>query len=119
MSLINNDRDMQKLLNDLQVGEFSETDLKLIACRLPKHVLAAALYALVDPAPMVLAATHDQKADVIAQLLHAWICLPDLRLGQLIDNATRATPAALYFIEDAGLVQALEKERLRYISRTQ
>lgn len=84
MTLINNDRDMKKLLDDLRVGEFSATDLHDIALALPVNVLAAALYARSGVETFTRASDDIQKADVIARLLHAWCLNPDLRLGQLV-----------------------------------
>lgn len=111
MSLINNDRDMKKLLDDLRVGEFSARDLQAIALHLPVSVLAAALYANAGAESFTRAGTPDQKADVIARLLHSWVLNPELRLGELITAATIRPGACdndLDFVEDSDLVRALE-----------
>lgn len=102
MTLINNERDMKKLLDDLRVGEFSAIDLHDIALALPVNVLAAALYAHSGRETFVRAKTHEQKADVIARLLHAWLLNPDWRFGQLVGNIC-ANGVDAYFIEDGAL----------------
>jgi hypothetical protein len=107
MSLINNDRDMKKLLDDLRVGEFSATDLKHIALTLPVHVLAAALYANSSNDSFSRADTHDRKADIIARLLHCWLLAPEQRLGQLIINAC-GVKRDLFFVEDDYLARLAE-----------
>lgn len=112
MSLINNDRDMQSFLCDLRSpGEFTAKDLADIALVLPVHVLAAALYAHSGRETFVRAKTPEQKADVIARLLHAWCLNPELRLGQLVSNlssniangGTRCFDP--YYIEDSVLAE--------------
>jgi len=48
-----------------------------------------------------------KRIDVILQeISNIWHENPDLRLGQLIGNVLEGT--ALYYVEDAGLVQALK-----------
>lgn len=111
MTLINNDRDMKKLLDDLRLGEFSDKDLADIALSLPVSHLAAALYANSGSEPFVRADTHDKKADVIARLLHAWILNPEWRLGQLISNLSSnianggSRGIDPYYIEDGALAE--------------
>lgn len=107
MTLINNDRDMKKLLDDLRVGEFSARDLQAIALSLPVSVLAAALYANSGSVPFVRADTHDKKADVIARLLHAWCLNPNLRLGQLVHVLCQRgdSPIDSFYIEDGELAE--------------
>jgi hypothetical protein len=119
MTLINNDRDMRKLLDDLRVGEFSARDLQAIALTLPVSVLAAALYANAGGETFKRAGTHDQKADVVARLLHAWCMSPELRLGQLVSNlssniangSTRGIDP--YYIEDGELAERADAQVTR------
>lgn len=111
MSLINNDRDMQSFLCDLRSsGEFTAKDLADIALSLPVSHLAAALYAHSGRETFVRAKTHEQKADVIARLLHAWCLNPDLRLGQLVSNLSYDKLSGPddcdpFYIEDGALAE--------------
>jgi hypothetical protein len=109
MSLINNDRDMKKLLDDLSVGEFSAKDLQDIALLLPVWVLASALYAHAGDEGIERAQTPGQKSDVIARVLHAWCLHPDLRLGQLIVNVSDPPDCDPFYLEDGELARRLDK----------
>lgn len=58
------------------------------------------------------AKTEQQKADINNRILEAWKKVPELRLGQLIDNAIwwdglKIRPPLFYF-EDQDLVEAVE-----------
>lgn len=104
MSLINNDRDMESFLCDLRCpGEFSAKDLSNIALALPVSVLAAALYAHSGREKK----TNEQKADIIARLLHCWCLEPEQRLGQLIINSV-GVKKDLFFVEDDCLARLAE-----------
>lgn len=115
MSLINNDRDMKKLLDDLRVGEFSARDLQAIALHLPVSVLAAALYANAGAESFTRASTHDQRADVVARLLHAWCLNPTLRLGQLIsilsvpEDSRDGSNHDPFYVEDGVLAERADQ----------
>ena len=50
------------------------------------------------------AETDEQKREVMKKILAAWIKTPTLRLGQLIDNATKSD---IFYIEDNDLVDAI------------
>lgn len=114
MTLINNDRDMKKLLDDLRLGEFSARDLQAIALTLPVSVLAAALYANAGAESFTRASTHDQKADVIARLLRAWCFNPEWRLGQLVVNlccsesAENPNDCDPFYVEDGVLAESAD-----------
>lgn len=59
------------------------------------------------------AETPEQKQEVMDQLLQLWLKCPELRLGQLIDNAMYLnddtfTPN-LFSVEDFYLIEMLEK----------
>jgi hypothetical protein len=58
------------------------------------------------------AETPGEKRAIIERLYAAWLIMPDLRLGQLLENAVPGSPAlgsALYYCEDFELVDRLEK----------
>jgi len=54
------------------------------------------------------ARTEQEKRVIIQRLLVAWISLPELRLGQLIDNSI-STDKDLFFLEDKELIELVEK----------
>jgi hypothetical protein len=57
------------------------------------------------------ALTADQKRAVLERLLAAWLRAPELRLGQLIDNAVRAKTGCLpdlFDVEDEQLAELVE-----------
>jgi len=49
-----------------------------------------------------------EKKEIIQRLLSAWVSLPDLRLGQLIDISEPADKD-LFYIEDDELISLIEK----------
>lgn len=55
------------------------------------------------------ALTPEQKREMVEQILRAWERVPDLRLGQLIDQAVRGR-GDLFYVEDHVLVLACENE---------
>jgi hypothetical protein len=56
------------------------------------------------------ATNPDQRVDIIDRLLKLWDTHPQLRLGQLIANATSTiTNPQLYYIEDHNLIDKLEE----------
>jgi hypothetical protein len=48
-----------------------------------------------------------EKSLVIKRLFAVWRSNPNLRLGQLIENAV--TPVAQYYIEDFPFIEAIER----------
>lgn len=52
----------------------------------------------------------EQKRAIIERLYAAWLAKPDLRLGQLIANATHQCTGQddPFYIEDERLIEALE-----------
>lgn len=56
------------------------------------------------------AVTPEQKRAVIERLYAAWLAKPNLRLGQLIANASFRCDASFdpFFVEDFPLVKAAE-----------
>ncbi len=56
--------------------------------------------------PKGRAATPEQKAAVMRELLTAWVAKPELRLGQLISNALYDDgEVSLFHVEDERLAQ--------------
>lgn len=57
------------------------------------------------------AITTEQKQLIIEQLYKIWLTIPELRLGQLIFNATHNNQyhADLFYIEDFELIKIIEK----------
>ena len=62
------------------------------------------------------AKTPEQKRAVIKRLYAAWVAVPDLRLGQLLDSVPpmvntlkNAGHADLYYVEDEDLADAAER----------
>lgn len=55
------------------------------------------------------ALTPSQKREVVERILSAWERVPDLRLGQLIEQAVRAR-GDLFYVEDHILVLSCENE---------
>jgi hypothetical protein len=56
------------------------------------------------------AVTTEQKRQVVEALLEDWLLVPDLRLGQLIDNAKHGLKQEdLYYIEDFDLVDTVRR----------
>lgn len=118
MSVINSERDMDHLLADLGVpGEFSAKDHQRIAERLPLEVLINAAMSKAAPLEYTRALTPSHKFDVALRLVTAWLKTPDLRLGQLLENAGKSTSAKwgeleqtsdLFYIEDGELMRRVE-----------
>jgi hypothetical protein len=56
------------------------------------------------------AQTPQQKREVMEKLLAAWLKAPELRLGQLVDNAMYlcAGSRTLFYVEDTFLVEIVE-----------
>ena len=57
------------------------------------------------------AQTPEQKKEVLDRLLQAWIDCPEMRLGQLVDNAmyiNRDNKPNLFNIEDMALIEIIE-----------
>ena len=86
MSVINSDRDLQMLVDDLRTGDLSKADMLRIADALPDHVIE-------------LAFLEKMKGTPIADLIDAAVRFPNERLGQVIANAiiewrAREFPAA-------------------------
>jgi len=57
------------------------------------------------------AQTPEQKKEVLDRLLQAWLQYPELRLGQLVDNAmyiNRDNKPNLFNIEDMALIEIIE-----------
>ena len=55
--------------------------------------------------PAGRASTDDLKTQMMTLILALWKKFPHLRLGQLIDNATRGE--SLFYMEDADLLDML------------
>jgi hypothetical protein len=60
---------------------------------------------------MKRATTPEQKHEIIERLLNVWLSVPELRLGQLIDNGIpfRADGESdIFYIEDYELIECVE-----------
>jgi len=57
--------------------------------------------------------TPDEKRAILNRLLAMWCAYPDLRLGQLLDNAihvrARTLSVGMYQLEDNELIAAVEQ----------
>ena len=56
------------------------------------------------------AETSEEKRAIVERLYAAWLLVPELRLGQLIVNATRNLtqfPGDVFYIEDETLADAV------------
>lgn len=56
------------------------------------------------------AVTPEQKKDATDRILNAWLDVPNLRLGQFIENARSfyRNSAPMFYVEDMDLVDILE-----------
>lgn len=56
------------------------------------------------------AVTKDERTTMILELLEAWEAAPNLRFGQLLENArtTRTNATPMYYIEDEVLLNAVK-----------
>ncbi|KKN65718.1 hypothetical protein LCGC14_0478570 [marine sediment metagenome] len=54
------------------------------------------------------AKTSSEKRVVMERILAVWVAVPNLRLGQLLENACDTSP--LYYMEDEPLAQAVEEK---------
>lgn len=54
------------------------------------------------------AVTDEQKRAVMERLLAAWMRMPMLRLGQLLEAATDQEETAVFFVEDDALARCVE-----------
>ena len=52
--------------------------------------------------------TDSEKAIVLQKILDMWKSMPELRLGQLIDNSIFFCKIELFYLEDDALVEAME-----------
>lgn len=51
---------------------------------------------------------QDERKEVINRIYELWSAVPEMRLGQLIDNATHNKSSGTYFLSDKELVNELE-----------
>ncbi len=54
------------------------------------------------------AETYEQKRAVMEKVLSYWAQYPNLRLGQLIQNAVDVRGANVFYVEDEKLVELLK-----------
>ena len=52
--------------------------------------------------------TDSEKAIVLQKILDMWKSMPELRLGQLIDNSIFFCNKELFYLEDDALVESME-----------
>ena len=52
---------------------------------------------------------RDRMEPILAKIMAAWEFAPDLRLGQLLLNATSLAKKDLYYIEDKELAEVVSK----------
>lgn len=57
--------------------------------------------------------TPEEKRALMRRLYHAWMALPDLRLGQLLVGSTFTASSmptsGLFYIEDDSLIEQVER----------
>lgn len=52
--------------------------------------------------------TPEEKKFIIDKLYYAWLSIPELRLGQLLENAKPLHLDDMFYIEDEILIQNVE-----------
>jgi len=53
--------------------------------------------------------TPEEKKKIITELLEAWLKVPELRLGQLIECAKPKSLDDIFYIEDETLIKNIQK----------